>query len=90
MTEYLLLILLGFLIYYWKTRTSKPANFPPGPPRYPLIGSASYITPPHQNKPNVFWGINHLQKQYGDIYGLYLGSLRYITIVWNPLHCPKN
>ena len=54
----------------------RPPNFPPGPPRYPLIGSANYIVPPNGNKPNIFWGVRHLQKQYGSIFGLYLGSIR--------------
>ena len=76
MTIYLISFLLGIIIYYWKSRTSKPKNFPPGPPRYPLVGSASLITPPNSNKPNVFWGIRELANKYGDIYGLYLGSMR--------------
>ena len=76
MTIILVLFLFGVIYYFWKTRTSKPPNFPPGPPRYPIIGSAPYITPPNSNEPNPFWGIQKLKKEYGEIFGMYLGSTR--------------
>ena len=70
--------LFGLMIYLWKIKTSKPSKFPPGPPRYPIIGSVPFITPPNQS-PNIFWGVCQLQKQYGNIFGMYIGGLRYIT-----------
>ena len=81
MMPWYLLIFFGLvLIYFWKSRTTKPTKFPPGPPRYPFIGSAYYIIPPKGNingkTPNIFWGIRQLQKQYGDIFGLYLGNVK--------------
>ena len=79
MIVYLVLVLFGLLIYFWKSKTSKPSKFPPGPPRYPIVGSVPFITPPNQ-KPNVFWGVCQLQKQYGDIFGMYIGGLRYCLL----------
>ena len=76
MTIILVILLFGVIFYYWKTRTSKPPKFPPGPPRYPIIGSTPYITPPGSKEPNPFWGIQKLKKEYGEIFGLYLGSTR--------------
>ena len=52
MIFYLLVIVVILFIYLWKIKTSKPRNFPPGPPRYPLPGAALTVRPvrlePHQ------------------------------------------
>lgn len=77
----LTLILIGICAYAWIKQTSKPANFPPGPPRYPLIGSILSMTKnPWDSKPSVFWGVLQMQKKYGNVFGMYLGSMRTVVL----------
>jgi hypothetical protein len=37
-----------FCFWFWK-RTRKPEAFPPGPPRWPVIGSLPHISGKHNN-----------------------------------------
>ena len=78
----LITLILGFLILWWLKKTSKPLNFPNGPPRYPIIGSM--LNPafknPWSSKPSVFWGIRNLQKEYGDTIGLYVGDFPAVVL----------
>ena len=78
----LITVILGLLILWWLKKTSKPSNFPNGPPRYPIIGSM--LNPafknPWSSKPNMLWGVLNLQKQYGDTIGLYVGDIPGVVI----------
>ena len=61
--------------YLWKS-TRKPQNFPPGPPRYPFLGSIPYLTSRQKDKDGYVIKKNpilNLLDQFGDIVGFYLG-----------------
>ena len=61
--------------YLWKS-TRKPQNFPPGPPRYPFLGSIPYLMARQKDKDgNVIKKnpILNLLDQFGDIVGFYIG-----------------
>ena len=80
MLTILFISFLTLLIILWIKGTSKPPNFPPGPPRVPIIGSDGEMKNPWGSKPSIFWGIVQLEKKYGDIFGLYLGNLRTVVL----------
>ncbi len=49
-------ILLCLLGYLYHVVTRRPLNFPPGPPRWPIVGSLYYMFPPPTTdgeKPNL-------------------------------------
>lgn len=69
-----------YLAYFWKCKTSKPKSFPPGPPRYPILGSAMFLQNPKTKKPELFYGIRKLQQEYGSIFGFYLGNQSAVAI----------
>ena len=73
------LLLLSFL-FIWKYFTVKPKNFPPGPSRFPFLGNVLDLKSPHSATPSVFWGVTQLQKKFGNIFGLYLGSMRTVVL----------
>nr|AKH03509.1 cytochrome P450 3075A3 [Paracyclopina nana] len=70
----LLAIFLCAFTYFWISKTSKPAKLPPGPPRYPIVGSAFSMKPPNSSRPELFWAIRDLKEKYGSIFSLYLGN----------------
>ncbi len=76
-------LLLGGLLLtlaYWLYKvTSKPAKFPPGPPKLPLVGSATYVHPPDKPK-DVLVANQNLAKKYGGVAGYFLGSQPFIVI----------
>ncbi len=80
MSLVLLLFFLALCLVLWWRLTSKPANFPPGPPRTPFLGSVLQMKSPWSSKPNIFWGIVEFQKQYGKVFGIYLGNLRTVVL----------
>ncbi|XP_059487511.1 LOW QUALITY PROTEIN: methyl farnesoate epoxidase-like [Neocloeon triangulifer] len=65
----LLTMAIGLLLYWL---TQKPENFPPGPPRWPIIGNILEVLvfSNGKGKLEVFATISRL---YGGIVGLYLG-----------------
>lgn len=67
-------LIVCILGYYWVCRTSKPLNFPPGPPRYPIVGSTPFMKPSKGAKPSIFWAVCQFAKKYGSIFGFYLGN----------------
>lgn len=69
----LLAVILAF--FYWRRAVRKPDKFPPGPPVYPLVGSTLSMQPSKVKHPSLFTAMIHLEKRYGPILGLYLGSL---------------
>jgi cytochrome P450 len=64
------LFVIVFLLWIYK-RTQKPKDFPPGPPRWPLIGSLPYIT--GQNGSLLLGLVKPVQK-FGPVIGYYVGN----------------
>lgn len=57
------------LTFLW-IRSRKPANFPPGPTPFPVIGNLHNLA----EEGNFLQVIRKLRKQYGDIFSLSLGK----------------
>ena len=62
---------------WWRLNTKIPSKFPPGPPRYPLIGSIPYIV--RKNK-SFTHGLFESVKKYGKLVGFYMGSKPFVVI----------
>ena len=81
--------LVAILVYSfvrWVTKTfnhyRRPKGFPPGPRKWPVIGSVPYLPKELRNKqglhvPKVF---KHMAETYGSISGLYLGPQKTIVV----------
>ena len=61
-----------FIFYFWKS-VKKPSNYPPGPPKWPLIGSFAF-SPFASQKENHRVKVANMVEEYGPTVGLYLGS----------------
>ena len=74
------LIILFTLWYY--VNTKKPDKFPPGPPRYPLIGSLPFMLRKGSSRTekSFMHGILHNIEQYGKVVGFYMGSKKFVVI----------
>ncbi len=59
-----------FAIWYHK-RTKKPPGFPPGPPRWPIVGSLPFIA---GKNGNLLLGLRDNVKKYGPVVGYYIGN----------------
>ena len=73
-------ILIGLLIIWWNKKSTKPANFPPGPQRYPIFGSYFETVRPGEKRPNLFWSVRKFAKQYGNIFGFYLNNTPFVVL----------
>ena len=73
-------ILIGLLIIWWYKKSTKPANFPPGPAKYPIFGSYFETLRPGEKRPNLFWSVRKFAKQYGTIFGFYLNNTPFIVL----------
>jgi len=69
-------LVLVFLIWFYK-RTQKPKRFPPGPPRWPIVGSLPYISGKHNN---LLLGLRAPVKKFGPILGYYIGTTPIVLI----------
>ena len=65
-------ILLVFWVYQ---KTQKPAHFPPGPPRLPLLGSVPFLA-----GPNFLQNTIVLKEKYGPCVGFYFGNTPAVVI----------
>jgi len=65
-------VLLVLIFIYKSTR--KPNQFPPGPPRLPIIGSLPYIGP------CLMKGILKAFSKYGKVVGFYIGGTPNVAI----------
>ena len=64
-------IFAGLVAFWLYKQTRKPEKFPPGPPRWPVIGSIPYIS----NKENsLLLGLRQPVAKFGPIMGFYIGS----------------
>ena len=65
------LVLVSIVVFLLYKSTKIPKNFPPGPGRFPVVGS--YLSIPQMN--GVFVAAtNWFIKRYGKLVGLYAGS----------------
>lgn len=71
----IVVILLG--VWTYVKGIKKPHNFPPGPPRLPLLGSIPFLKGATTN--DKIWN-PILEEQYGPVVGLYLGNAPFIMI----------
>ena len=74
-----------FIILFSKwfyLNSSIPKNFPPGPPRYPIIGSLTHMLRKSEksNQRGMIHGIFKAAEKYGDIFGFFIGSQPYVVI----------
>ena len=67
---------LVFIAWFYR-RTQKPNGFPPGPPRWPLIGSLPYISGKHNN---LLLGLRGVIKKYGPVVGYHVGSTPIVLV----------
>ncbi|XP_018020168.1 methyl farnesoate epoxidase-like, partial [Hyalella azteca] len=66
----LMLVLLFTLVaaFCWFS-TKKPAGYPPGPTKWPILGYGLFI---EKGKPHRTW--EFLQRKYGSVVGIFVGS----------------
>lgn len=62
-----LIFVFTFLLVFYSTK--RRSGVPPGPPLFPVIGNL-----PHLASGDLFKNLDALRKQYGDIYGVYIGK----------------
>ena len=69
------IFILLFCIWIY-LNTYIPEKFPPGPPRYPILGSSRYILVEGENgaRKSIMHGILKNVEKYGKLFGFYLGS----------------
>ncbi|KAM4573471.1 cytochrome P450 2F2-like [Odontesthes bonariensis] len=79
-TAVLLWLCVCFVIFQFKSR--RPKNFPPGPPALPVMGNLLHFSPENPLK-----DFEKLEKSYGDVYSLFMGSKP--TVVINGLKAIK-
>ena len=75
-------VLLVLLPIWWYLNTKKPDKFPPGPPRYPLIGSLPFMLRKgsEQTEKCFMHGILHNIEEYGKLVGFYMGSKPFVVV----------
>ena len=71
----LVILLLGWFFI----RTRKPKNFPPGPPRLPIVGSFPYMMG-SGDSPCLLYGISD---QVIKINNFYLNNFKSKVVLWN-------
>jgi len=73
----LVIAALGLFSYWFYLRTLKPKGFPPGPPRWPVVGSLPHLSNPQGN---LLIGLKELVKKHGPVVGYYIGSTPIVMI----------
>ena len=83
MALWILLAVIVVLISLWLHKsTSIPKNFPPGPPRYPIIGSLTHMLQKSEtsNNKGMIHGIFKMKEKYGNIFGFFIGNQPYVVL----------
>ena len=76
--SFLISIVFVMVLCVWLyKRTQKSTNFPPGPPRLPVVGSLPYITGKQQN---LLLGLRDMVSKYGPVVGYYIGSTPIVLV----------
>ena len=67
---------------WWYINTLVPKNFPPGPPRYPIIGSYHYMIQKSKTSidKTLIHGIFKNVEKYGKFFGFFVGRQPYVVI----------
>ena len=69
-----LVVFVAVLIVIWiYKQTRKPAKFPPGPPRLPILGSLPFLVG-SKKRSSPLSGIDDNIKKYGPVFGFYFGQ----------------
>ena len=76
--QIVILVILS-IVWFFK-KSTKPENFPPGPPRYPIVGSYFYTVKPGEKRPNLFWTVRKFFHEYGPIFGFYLNNSAFVVL----------
>ena len=83
MAVFILVAFLVILFSLWlRKSTSIPKNFPPGPPRYPIIGSLTHMLQKSEtsNNKGMIHGIFKMKEKYGNIFGFFIGNQPYVVL----------
>lgn len=72
----LLIAILLWIAYQWLLKeTRRPNRFPPGPPRYPIVGSLPFIMKQRGGQePTLLSGVTACFEKYGSIVGFWLAK----------------
>ena len=71
------LFLVLFLIWVYKSSV-KIKNFPPGPPKLPILGGIPWIV--QGTKGNAIQSLQKLHNNYGKVTGFYIANSKFIVI----------
>ena len=79
---FLTTLLLTIFSVWWHLNTRIPKNFPPGPPRYPIIGSLFNMVQKSETSGHkgMIHGIFKVAEKYGQLFGFFIGSQPYVVI----------
>jgi hypothetical protein len=75
---FLLIFVILLLVWIYQS-TRKPKNFPPGPPRLPVVGGLPFMGGSGE-KPSLLHGIVDQVKKHGPIFGFYFGKTPTVVI----------
>ena len=84
MIAYALIAIIILLIIKLCT---KPKNFPPGPPRLPIVGSLPFIISSKKSSGSLIHNFQHVTAKYGKCVGFYLGPRQ--TVLLSDYHMLK-
>ena len=75
-------VLLIVFSLWWYINTRIPEKFPPGPTRYPILGSLRFILEISELVKNttLIHGIFKNVEKYGKVFGFYVGSQPFVVI----------
>lgn len=68
MFSVILAVLVGLLGWLFYAGTRRPRNFPPGPPRWPVVGSLFSMFPIEKGQPSLLSTHEHFRYGYGTAF----------------------
>jgi len=73
---YLLIVFVGLFTFWLYNMTKKPTNFPPGPPKLPVLGGLLHFV----RRKSLLHSIRALVEKYGKVSGVYFGNQPAVVI----------